>query len=66
MYKQDVINAFGSAANLARFFSITDSAVSQWGSIIPKVRALELIEAKKEAKMKEKLKQLVFSPGLYN
>jgi DNA-binding transcriptional regulator YdaS (Cro superfamily) len=42
MKKQDAIDYFGSAANLARELGISKASISQWGDDIPKLRAFEL------------------------
>jgi len=41
MKKADVINYFGSAAELARKLNISEAAVSQWGDTIPQGRAYQ-------------------------
>lgn len=40
--KADVINYFGSAAELARKLNISEAAVSQWGDTIPQGRAYQI------------------------
>ena len=40
--KADVINYFGSAAELARKLNISEAAVSQWGNTIPQGRAYHI------------------------
>ena len=40
--KADVINYFGSAAELARKLNISEAAISQWGESIPQVRAYQI------------------------
>lgn len=42
MKKADVINYFGSAAELARKLNISEAAVSQWGDTIPQGRAYQI------------------------
>ncbi|PTS80436.1 Cro/Cl family transcriptional regulator [Aeromonas sp. HMWF036] len=42
MKKEDAINYFGSAAELARSLNISEPAVSRWGDTIPKGRAYQI------------------------
>lgn len=42
MYKANVIAYFGSVSAVAKALQIDSAAVSQWGVIIPKVRAYDL------------------------
>jgi DNA-binding transcriptional regulator YdaS (Cro superfamily) len=42
MYKADVIKFFGSVGAVAAKLGIDPAAVSQWGEVIPRLRAFEL------------------------
>jgi len=41
MTKTDIIKLFGNAREVARFFDITDAAVSAW-DIVPEMRQVQL------------------------
>ncbi len=42
MKKSDAIEYFGSASKLASAINVAPSAVSQWGEIIPPLRAYQI------------------------
>ncbi|MDR7019568.1 Cro/CI family transcriptional regulator [Aeromonas salmonicida] len=42
MKKADAINYFGSAAELAKKLNISEAAISQWSTTIPKGRAYQI------------------------
>lgn len=42
MKKSDAIAVAGSKSKLARLLKVTKGAVSQWGEVIPELRALQL------------------------
>jgi DNA-binding transcriptional regulator YdaS (Cro superfamily) len=44
MRTDDVVSLFGTAKALADFLEITESAVSQWGKEVPRLRQYELRE----------------------
>ncbi|WP_420241376.1 Cro/CI family transcriptional regulator [Atlantibacter hermannii] len=58
MYKKDVVQHFGSQRAVARALGLSESAVSQWKSVIPENDAFKL-----EAITSGALKR---NPDLYN
>lgn len=42
MNKAEVIDFFGSAANVAKALGVSTAAVSQWGETVPELRAYQL------------------------
>jgi len=47
MLKSEVVDFFGSARNAAKALGITPAAVSQWGDIVPELRAYQLQQVTK-------------------
>lgn len=51
MYKEDVLNFYGTPNNACKALEITPVAFCNWGKIIPKLRAYQ-IQVKTRGKLK--------------
>ncbi|MDK4684351.1 Cro/CI family transcriptional regulator [Kingella negevensis] len=57
MYKEDVLNYYGTLVKLAEVLKISPSAISQWKEIIPEKQAYKLQRISNNA--------LIVNPELY-
>lgn len=57
MYKEDVLNYYGTLVKLAEVLKISPSAISQWKKIIPEKQAYKLQRISNNA--------LIVNPELY-
>jgi len=60
MYKEHVVDYFGSQANVAKMLGLTRQALQLWEDIIPEKHALKLERLTKDEKY-----PLIYVPELY-